>query len=160
MWSPPISRRNRRCNTFNSSELFVVASALRRKFVAESYQHITRDARAGVPLITITTGHLREPEVCYAVRDEIRSALDPDQTENILLDMQHVEFIGSIGFLVFIALRRMLSEGEIVLCGMTAPTKDAFAATQLISDSPNTHGPFEFAPTVDAGVEQLNRPKM
>ena len=122
------------------------------------YQHITRSSYRGVPLIRITTGHLREPQVCYGVRDEIQSALDPTQTEHVLLDMQDVEFVGSIAFLVFIALRRLLPTGQIVLCGMTPPIKDAFRASHLISESPHTRGPFDFAPTVDAGVEQLDRP--
>ena len=33
---------------------------------------------------------------------------------------------------------------------MTDPIKEAFSATRLISESPNAHGPFEFAPTIEA----------
>lgn len=117
------------------------------------YRYIACSTQADVPLITITESHLRESTTCYAVRDEILSALDPDETENVLVDLQHVEFMGSIGFLVFVGLRRQLWKGRVVLCCLSPPIHDAFLACHLISADPSMRGPFEVAASVELGAE-------
>ena len=116
------------------------------------YQHITCSTLGDTPVITITESHLREATTCYAVRDEILSALKPEETENVLVDLTLVEFIGSIGFLVFVGLRRVLTKGHLVLCCVSPPVHDSFLVCRLISADNDSASPFQVASSIDSGA--------
>lgn len=115
-------------------------------------EHIALSVAEGVPQIAILEESLKDSATSYGVRDEIVAALKGQEPTALLLDLAQVKFIGSIGFLAFVGLRREFPEVRLVLCGMSQPIHDAFEVCRLIADTPNMVAPFEVAADVAAGV--------
>lgn len=106
----------------------------------------------GIPRIAILQESLKDSSTSYEVRDQIVAALKEHSAKAALLDLTQVKFIGSIGFLAFLGLRRELPDLRLVLCGMTQPIHDAFSICRLIADAPDMVAPFEVAADVAAGI--------
>src|SRR4051794_14376454 len=66
-------------------------------------------------VVSILEGQIREAAVAYRLRDEIISLIDQQKPVNIVLDLANVAFIGSVGFLAFLGVRRHLGGGRIIL---------------------------------------------
>ena len=96
--------------------------------------------------------HLKVPRLVLEGRCSNGEVGPNKPLQNLLVDLEQVEFIGSIGFLVFVGLRRVLSKGRIVLCCPRAPVQDAFLACRLISAEPGGAAPFDVAADVAQGA--------
>jgi hypothetical protein len=118
----------------------------------ESYRHMTPTVRAGALVVAVKEATLRDPPLCYALRDEILSAIDSAKVDNVVLDLSAVEFIGSVGFLAFLAARRHLADGRIFLCGMSENIREMFRVCALVSRDPSKSGPFEEAESVESAL--------
>src|SRR5205807_3852 len=125
--------------------LRIVMDALNPKFV----RAFVRD---GVTVITVTADQIREADQAYGLRDEILAILNASQPSCLVLDLGELSFIGSIGFLAFLGVRRHLAGGRIVICNMSGPVHDMFAVCQLISSDPAKKTPFEAAATLEAAI--------
>ena len=109
-----------------------------------------------VLVITILVDNIREPATSHALRDEILSLVDRSQLSDIVIDLQHVTFMGSAGFLTFLAVRRRLGVGQIVLCNISRPVRDMFELCRLISRDPSTKADFEAEDTLEAALARLS----
>jgi anti-anti-sigma factor len=109
----------------------------------------------GVLIVTVTAEQIREAAQAYALRDEILAILDSSQATNLVLDLGQLTFVGSIGFLAFLGVRRHLASGRIVICNLSGPVREMFAVCQLISSDPAKRAPFEAAETLDSAVARL-----
>jgi anti-anti-sigma factor len=112
--------------------------------------------RDGITIITITTDQIREANQAYGLRDEILAILKVSNPSSLVLDLGKLTFVGSIGFLAFLGVKRHLAGGRIVICNMSGPVHDMFAVCQLISSDPAKQAPFEAAETLDAAVAKLS----
>ena len=110
-------------------------------------------------VVSVVEGQVREAEVAYRLRDEIISLIDEQKPTNIVLDLANVKFIGSVGFLAFLGVRRHLGGGRIVLCNLSEPTREIFAICRLIPTETNAGAPFEIAPDTAAALAQLAAPR-
>jgi len=79
----------------------------------------TRFARAsvqdGVTVVTVTAEQIREADQAYGLRDEILEILNKSSPSCLVLDLGELTFVGSIGFLAFLGVRRHLAGGRIVI---------------------------------------------
>ena len=107
-------------------------------------------------VVSILEEQIREAAVAYRVRDEINSLIDQQKPVNIVLDLAKVKFIGSVGFLAFLGVRRHLGGGRIVLCNIAEPVREVFAVCRLIPTGTNTAAPFEVAGDTAAAVASLS----
>ena len=67
--------------------------------------------------------------------------IDPDDT-----------FVGSIGFLAFLALRRHLENGRIVVCNFSDSIRKIFEICRLIPTDPSAAGPFLVEESLEAAL--------
>jgi anti-anti-sigma factor len=108
-----------------------------------------------VLVVTVVPPQIRDAAIAYGLRDEIISLLDALPTRDLVLDVANTQFIGSIGFLAFLGVRRRLEGGRIILCNLSAPVRDMFAVCKLIATDPAKDAPFETAETVEAALARL-----
>jgi len=107
-------------------------------------------------VVTLRVDQIREAVVAYELRDELLSLIEATKAHNVLMNMEQVEFIGSIGFLAFLAVRRRLAEGRVVLCQMSKPLQQMFAVCRLIPSGPVSVAPFEVEETLNEAVARLS----
>lgn len=120
------------------------------------YCHIATRLHGADLVIAVRQGAMRETSMCYAIRDEIIAAIDATQASNVVLDLKSVEFIGSVGLLAFLAAKRRLPKGRIVLCEMSSNIRELFRACALIGSDSTTPGPFEVAGSVPSALAELS----
>lgn len=112
-----------------------------------NYRHIKPTVHGANLVVVIQEKSLRDTSTCYAIRDEIIAAIDSAGATNLVLDMTHIEFVGSVGLLAFLGARRRLPAGRIILCGMSRNVREVFRVCALISSDAEKPGPFETAET-------------
>ena len=120
------------------------------------YQHISADKLNGTLVLKFATQHLRTPEVSHAVRDELVSAVNDSQATNLVLDLEQVEFVGSVAMLAFLSLRRLADVERIVMCNVADKVKRIFVVCKLLTDDPQRKSPFEHVATVDEAVASIS----
>ena len=71
------------------------------------------------------------------VTDDTLAAVAHAGAKDVVVNMEHVEFLTSANFRPLLALRKKLLEahGQVVLCGLTQILQDIFEATRMISSS-------------------------
>ena len=107
-------------------------------------------------VVTVLATQLREAQIAYKLRDDVIALIGKSQPPGVVLDLSKVSFIGSVGFLAFLGVRRHLQGGRIVLCNLSAPIRDMFGACRLIATDATTVAPFETANTAADALALLN----
>jgi anti-anti-sigma factor len=116
----------------------------------------SRIVESGVLVVTINVGEVRTAETAYDLRDEIRSLFDAAGARHLIVDARNLAFMGSVGFLAFLGIRRHLPEGRIVLCNLAEPVRHAFYVCRLIPVNDKEATPFEVTPTLEAAVASFD----
>jgi anti-anti-sigma factor len=106
-------------------------------------------------VVTVRLDQIREAGAAYELRDELLSLLDDTNSKNVIFNLEQVQFVGSIGFLAFLAIRRRLAEGRVVLCRMSPQLQVMFASCRLIPTEPQSVAPFEVAETLDDALARI-----
>lgn len=109
----------------------------------------------GILIVTILPEMIQDSEPAYSLRDEITSLVDVAKPTSIVLDLERVRFIGSVGLLAFLGVRRQFGDGRIVLCNVSDSIRKMFAACRLISNDSIKSAPFEVESTVEATLIRL-----
>jgi anti-anti-sigma factor len=117
-----------------------------------SYCAAVRMVDEGVLVVAIGVGEIREPTMAYDLRNEMLSLVKSSAAEHLVIDAHNLIFMGSVGFLAFLGLRREFS-GRIILCNLAKPVRDSFALCRLIQDKSNHQAPFEAAGTLDDALK-------
>ena len=120
-----------------------------------SSEHIESTENNGVLILKILPDELRETDVCYATRDQILARLDPNTTDRVVLDMANTHFVGSIGLLAFLALRRTIPKARIILCNLNESIFEMLVVCRLISEDESTDAPFKVRTSVEDAVAAL-----
>lgn len=110
----------------------------------------------GVAVITITAPQLRDARLVAELRDELLAIVSETNPRQLVFDLSEVTFIGSVGFLAFLSVRRAIDGGRIVLCQLSQPVREVFALCQLISSDPAKKGPFEVADSATDAMALLS----
>src|SRR5262245_66683254 len=126
-----------------------------REKMADASNLCTRDVKDGVLIATLLVEQLREAKMAYELRDKLISLIQESRPSDVVIDLGKAKFIGSIGFLAFLAVRRELPNGRIVLCNLFQPVRDMFAVSRLIQTAGNQGAPFEVAATKEAALARL-----
>ena len=103
-------------------------------------------------VITILVEQFRDPKITYAMRDEIRSLIDPAKMSQVVLDFQRVTFVGSLGLLAFLAVRRHFAGGQIVFCNFSDSIRGVFEICRLVSPNPSVMAPFDVEDSLEAAL--------
>lgn len=98
-----------------------------------------------VVIVTLLAEKLREPQVVEVVRKEMLAAVQSGNAQSVIIDFRNVEFVGSMAFLAFLAVRRQMGGGRIVLCELSPEIVEVFSVCRLIPANGNHNAPFEVA---------------
>ncbi len=119
-------------------------------------QYVSGSVHNDVLVITILVEKVRDAETAHALRDEISSLMDSAKASHVVIDLQRVTFMGSVGFLVFLALRRRVEVGQIVICNISPPVRDMFELCRLISTDPSMAAAFEAEDSLEAALARFS----
>jgi anti-anti-sigma factor len=108
-----------------------------RRFVS-----IRRDA--DVLTLKIEVPELRDPELAYAVRDELVDIVGGEEAKHLVFDLTDVTYMGSVGLLALLAVRRMATAKRIVLCNLGPTVRGIIFTSRLASTDTSPGQPFEF----------------
>ncbi|PAY19500.1 hypothetical protein CKO51_10660 [Rhodopirellula sp. SM50] len=100
-------------------------------------------------VLEIQTDQIRDTDTASAISREMIALAKENQANRLVIDMHSVRFMGSVGFLALMGLRRHLDAPDIILCGLSEHLKDILEACKLISRDPNEEAMFEMAETVE-----------
>ena len=120
-------------------------------------RHTTSFVKDNILVLSISTREVRDLPVARALDDEITEAAAAYDGNKVVLDLQHLEFIGSVGLLALIRLRRQLSErnGRIVICSLRDTVQDMFVACRLVNPTDPQSATFESETTVQDALSRL-----
>lgn len=120
-----------------------------------SLHYVSGVAHGEILVATIMVDQLRDAILVYALRDELVSLLNSTDAQSLVLDLEKVRYIGSIGFLAFLGVRRHLGNSRIVLCNMSETTRQMFLVCRLIPSDAANEAPFEVESTVPSALTRL-----
>lgn len=106
---------------------------------------VTGTEEDGAFTLTIQVDQIRDPMTSTALRNEMINLVDPISPKCVIVNFEKVQFMGSIGFLALMALRRHLTDSRMVLCGLSQSLKDVFELCGLVANDANEEVKFEVA---------------
>lgn len=122
----------------------------------ESHPSCSRGTiRGNVLVVDILLEQIRDPESSYALRDEILSLMKAGEIEHVVIDLKGVTFLGSVGLLAFLAVRRQLADGKVLLCNVADGIRTMLEICLLVSKDPGKTAPFQVEPSVEAALARL-----
>ena len=110
----------------------------------------------GVLVVKVLATEMRDTDVCYAIRDQLIDVIDPDHTQNAILDLQNLCFVGSIGLLGFLGMRRKIPKSRIIVCNLSDTIREMFVLCRLISADNSSDAPFEVQTTLQDALDCFN----
>jgi len=113
------------------------------------------EIRGNVLIVTVLLEQIRDPKTSYALRDEILSLLEAGEIRHVAVDLGRVTFMGSVGLLALLTVRRQIPDGDVVLCNLSEAIHDMLEVCMLISANPIKTAPFQAAESVAAALKQL-----
>lgn len=120
----------------------------------DSNSTVSCTVRGATLLATVLIEELRDTEGIQQLKDDLLAAITLANPRNVIVDLSQVQFIGSVGFLVFLRLRREPGIGRIVLCNLNEHVRGAFLICRLIPDGNHSSAPFEEAATTQDALKR------
>lgn len=112
--------------------------------------------RAGdVLVLKIEAAEIRDPEMAYAVRDELIDRVATDGARRLIVDLAAVAFMGSVGLLALLSVRRLAGVERIVLCNLSATVKSIVFTSRLADEQGSRDKPFEYAASLSGAEAAL-----
>ena len=104
-------------------------------------------------VLTILDERIRDQERVNQIKDAMLEVVSTHPCTNLIIDMSRVEFIGSIGFLAFLAIRRAPGIENAILCNLNENVQELFLLCRLISNDKVSNTPFRVATSVPSAQE-------
>jgi anti-anti-sigma factor len=103
-------------------------------------------------IIKILAPQMRDFAKVIQIKEAIITAVREMVPKTVILDLSRLNFVSSVGFLAFLAIRREPTVENIVLCDLDANVHKVFSICRLIPDGVDTSAPLQLADTVDAAI--------
>lgn len=113
--------------------------------------------RNHVLVIRILVREIRDPKISYALRDEIVALVESAEFRDLVVDMGEVTFMGSVGLLGLLAVRRRVAPGRMLICNVSKAIREMLELCLLVSSDPGKTAPFEAVPTLDEAMSRLSK---
>ncbi|MFN9913001.1 MAG: STAS domain-containing protein, partial [Pirellulaceae bacterium] len=85
-----------------------------------------------VLLVRLKLAKLVDPLVAQRLKAELEEKVNQHQSQIVILDFQEVTFVGSVGFLAFLSLRRLPTVQRVIVCQLDANIREIFTICRLI----------------------------
>jgi anti-anti-sigma factor len=119
----------------------------------ENTSCIEHTALRGIVVITMLDEKIRTPERVQQIKDAIINVVGVNPCKSLVIDMSNVKFIGSMGFLVFLAVRRLPTIENVILCNLDGEVASLFMLCRLISADNSGNAPLKTATSVSSAIE-------
>lgn len=119
--------------------------------------HLQCSVDGSVAVVTLLDEQLRNPEVVNQVKDAMIEAIRGTGCRNVVIDLGRVTFIGSVGFLAFLAVRRIADIENVVLCNLTPNIRQMFGVSRLIPTDLSPSAPFQVADSLTLAIEKCGK---
>jgi len=119
---------------------------------AQSPPCIKSERRGSCVVLTILEPQMRNFEKVTQIKLEILAAVQESLPTTVILDLTHVNFVGSVGFLAFLAIRRQPSVENIVLCNLDPNVHKLFSICKLIPEGSDSSAPLQIAATIEEAM--------
>ncbi len=106
-------------------------------------------------VVTIQLENMRDQELVNQIKDEMTRVATQSSAKNMVIDLHHVTYCGSVGLLVFLAMRRVSNLQTIVLCNLNTNVHELFHMCRLIPTGKDSSAPFKHSDTVSSALESL-----
>lgn len=114
------------------------------------------ETHGSVLVVTLLLHEIRDSKTAYDFRDAVLAQLERQPAVHVVFDCAAVKFIGSVGFLAFLGVRRKQPTGRIVLCNLSPQIREMFEVCRLLArDELDTAAPFEGVDTLEAALATL-----
>ena len=104
-------------------------------------------------VITILEERIRDHEKVTEIKEAMTEVVSSNACKNLIIDMGRVQFIGSIGFLAFLAMRRVPGVQNVVLCSLNENVKELFMICRLIPSANVSSAPFQDSASVQSALD-------
>ncbi len=109
---------------------------------------VTAENQSGALVLTIHEPKLRDLLVVQSLKEQMLNEVEKYQASKVLLNMQHVQMVGSVAFLAFLGLRRQPTVDRVILCHTRPEVLELFQLCKLIANANHKAGPFEAVATI------------
>lgn len=103
-------------------------------------------------VIKILESQMRDFAKVIQIKGAIVTAVREVLPKTVIIDLSRLTFVGSVGFLAFLAIRREPTVENIILCNLDANIYKVFSVCKLIPDGADASAPLQVADTVDAAI--------
>ncbi len=117
--------------------------------MSELEDRVSYSEDKGSVIFQVLDEQLRDATKVHQLKDAMLGIVEKTHPQNIIVDLQRVTFIGSVGFLAFLALRRVTGIEKIVLCEVDKNVLEIFHLCRLVADKDSPKAPFQVAKTLD-----------
>lgn len=103
--------------------------------MSQDFTQIDRCPDSNVPIIEISTSTLNDYDVAHATASEIDEFFKDAGARQAIIDLQHIDFVNSVGLVVFSRLLKTVREKDlqVVICNASDMLADVLEATRLVS---------------------------
>lgn len=108
----------------------------------------------GVVIATVLVPQIRDPQVVDTLRSTMLQAIDSSNARSVIVSLRDVKFMMSMAFLAFMAVRRRMGEGRVVLCDITPEIAEILSLCRLIPTEKMPSAPFEVASSLSDARER------
>ena len=106
--------------------------------------------------IDILADQFFDADTAYRLRDAMLSLIRSSSARHVVLDFRNVTLFGSVAFLAFLAVRRHVEDGRVVICNLSETNRRVFETCRLISSDPSVMAPFEVADSLGAAIAKCS----
>jgi anti-anti-sigma factor len=117
-----------------------------------NFHYIDYTTHGSSIVATILEEKLRDQQLVEKIKDELIQIFSEATCKFAIIDMSRVQFIGSIGFLAFLAVRRITGIERVVLCNLDDNIRQLFSVCRLIADTENSKAPFETSEDIESAL--------
>ncbi len=117
---------------------------------------VTFASYGSILVATIEAAQMRDFNLVQEIKGALIKGITEGKPRQVVLDLRNLEFIGSVGFLAFLAARRLPGVEKIILCEMRDNVRDTFSLCRLVSENPGDQVPFIARQTVESALASLS----
>lgn len=109
-----------------------------------------------VVVIEILTTELRGHEETSELRKQLVRIVEQEKAWSIVFDIRQVRFLGSLGILAFLTVRRESPDARIMIVNASDQVVKLLTTCRLIATATTDFAPFELGDDVPSAIAALN----
>ncbi len=120
-------------------------------------QSILAREQQDVLILEVQLSKITQYEAAQSMERALIEAAQASHATKVIVDLDKVEFMSSVGYMPFIGLRKSVHEagGRLVLCNLNEMIKEMFDTTRLLINPSSPNAPFEYAESPDGALRLL-----